>query len=496
MDRKEFLDKVENYILEENMIKKGDRIVIGLSGGADSVCLFSVLLNLKEKYGLSLMAVHVNHNIRGSEGKRDEEFAKKLCEENGIECKIASAAVRIRAESEKLTLEEAGRMARYEIFEDAASQWRADKIAVAHQENDLAETVLFNIFRGSSLLGLTGIRPVNGKVIRPLLCVDRNEIEVYLNDCGLSYCVDSTNLSAAYKRNLLRNEVFPVIINGINTQAVYHTARLAREVSETEEYMEEVTGEKYKECCKECGIEETDSIYIGIEAIKSNPVLIQKRIIKKALCTLAKSSKDITFKHIEMLRSLIYMENGKSCYLPYNMYGVREYERIRISIRKAENEEGIIIPVNIQKMEPVRTGDLPLGTLPPGIFQIGINEGREHIYRGRNISLFRAYVMEKKENSINIPKNDYTKWFDYDKISEDVVLRTRRTGDYMEIDKNGHKKKLKEIFINDKYPRKIRDRQLLLAAGSHVVWILGGRISEAFKITGNTERILVCELVY
>lgn len=508
MKRKEFLRHVESYILERQMIKKGDRIVLGISGGADSVCLFSVFINFMEKYGLSLLAVHVNHKLRGSDSERDEEFVKELCGKYGVECKCFAVDVREKAVDEKLSVEEAGRILRYGIFEDTAKQWRADKIAVAHHENDQAETVLFNLFRGSSLRGLTGIHPVNGMIIRPLLCVGRKEIEDYLKETGLSYCTDISNYSKEYKRNFIRNEILPLAALGVNAGAVRHTARLAGELLEIQEYMEDASLKAYSECCTKT----EDGLSIDISKLTDKPAVIQKNVIITAVSALAGQRKDISFVNVKSLLELLSMENGKRTDLPYNLCALKEYGRVRITKKTEKENVGFTFPIEISGLKELLTKELSYKG--SGIFSIkdhdiveirlpyDINSDlrnckkvREENQKCRNYNCLRCYVIEKNENFRNIPKNDYTKWFDCDKISKGVLLRTRKTGDYMEIDSTLHKKKLKEILINEKYPKSRRDIIPLLADGSHIIWILGGRISEAYKVTEHTKRIFVCELI-
>lgn len=521
MDAKEFLRRVEAYILEKQLIKRGDRILLGLSGGADSVCLFSVFLFLQKKYGLSLLAVHVNHKLRGEDSDGDEEFVRKLCEEYGVGCKCFSVDVGQKAADEKLSVEEAGRNLRYGIFEDVAKEWNADRIAVAHHENDQAETVLFNLFRGSSLRGLTGIHAMNGKIIRPLLCVSREAVEAYLKETGMSYRTDISNFSKEYKRNFIRNEIFPAAVRHVNAGAVRHTARLAGELLEIYEYMEEVSLRAYGECCHEfkeeiltdsfevSGHDETlspvDGISVDIGRFMAEPEAIQKCVLINAVSAVAGRRKDISFVNISQLLNLFSMENGKRVDMPYNLYAVREYGYVRI-IRK-EQKEGFSIPIEISGLRTFSSTGISYGEsgflgekgtdYVETRLSYDVNFGFRDLAekeKSTNFSSLKCYIMEKTEKIINIPKNDYTKWLDCDKISKGIIIRNRKAGDYMEIDRMGHRKKLKEIFINEKYPKSQRDLIPLLADGSHIIWILGGRISEAYKVTEQTKRILVCEL--
>ena len=176
--------KVEKYMEQYHMIKRGDRIVLGVSGGADSISLFFVMVGLCKKYNIDIVVVHVNHGIRGEDAKRDEEYVQRLCERHGVPFECVRVNIRELAKQEKMSEEEAGRKVRYEAFANVAKKYGCNKIAVAHNQNDVSETVLLNMFRGSGLKGLVGIEPVRGNVIRPLLCVKRSEIETYLLERG------------------------------------------------------------------------------------------------------------------------------------------------------------------------------------------------------------------------------------------------------------------------------------------------------------------------
>ena len=210
MTKYSFEERTDNYIKENAMLKQGDSIAAGISGGADSVCLFFVLLRLKEKYGLKLKVIHVMHGIRGDEAERDKDFVKALCKRHNVPFFCKKADVPALAKDRGMSVEEAGRYVRYEAFEEAG----CDVTAVAHNANDLAETVLFNLIRGSMVTGLCGIQPVNGRIIRPLLCVTREEIEEYLTLCDEKWINDSTNYDNEYSRNKIRNSSKGCFCNG------------------------------------------------------------------------------------------------------------------------------------------------------------------------------------------------------------------------------------------------------------------------------------------
>ena len=212
MDKKR--KKVEQYIEQYQMIGRGDRIVTGVSGGADSVCLLFVLCELRKKLGFEVIVCHVNHQLRAEAAEQDEAYVKVI------------------AKNGKKSLEEAGRIVRSNAFETVCRESGANKIATAHHKNDNAETVLLNLARGSGLQGMCGIRPVYGNRIRPLLCLTRKEIEEWLEEEQISYCTDETNEEDEYTRNRIRHKILPVMEQEINRQTVEHINRLSLQAEE------------------------------------------------------------------------------------------------------------------------------------------------------------------------------------------------------------------------------------------------------------------------
>ena len=226
-------EKVRNFCLTKGLLDTGDSVVVGLSGGADSVCLLFILLDLKKELDLEVSAIHVNHGIRGDEAQRDENFCRELCRVNKVPFKCVKVDVPAIAEQRGESIEEAGRNIRYEEYNIYADVIGANKIAVAHNRNDVAETFMFQLFRGSRLAGLSGIRPMNGRIIRPILPLTRKEIEQYLSGKRQGYVVDSTNLSLQYSRNFIRNKILPAA-EELQPKALEH-------ITSTADYLARVT---------------------------------------------------------------------------------------------------------------------------------------------------------------------------------------------------------------------------------------------------------------
>ncbi len=471
------LKKAEAFIQKNHMISRNDGIVAGISGGADSMCLLFVLMNLKEKLNLNLCAVHVHHGIRGAEADRDETFVRDFCRDRGILYRCVRGDVPAMAKSEGMSEEEAGRAFRYRCFHQILEElgWENGRIAVAHNKNDVAETFLFNVFRGSGLTGMASIPPVRDNIIRPLLCLERREIEEVLKCQGIGFCTDSTNLKNDYTRNRLRNELMPYVLEHINPGAVEHIFNLAWEAGAVEKRVDREADQALEEAGTPDG-------GLMLHALGAMDDIILQAVLRKKIYRETGSLKDITRGHILQTAQLLDKPVGKMTYLPYGLTVIREYDRLRF-LRRTEPEEN----ENSAGPQWARPTDL-------AVFEKDI-EVPFHIGETWTISLEEPaitleFTVKKCEKNQRIEEKQYTKWLDYDKIKDSLQLRHRKSGDYLIAGPSGSRKLLRRLFIDDKIPRQDRDKVLLIAQGSHVLWVIGGRISEAYKITENTERIL------
>ena len=447
------LKKVISYIEKNKILQDGDSVLLGVSGGADSVCMLHVLYSLREKYHLKLYVVHVNHGIRGSEAKRDADFVEQMAENLQIPFRVVTANIPEMAKEQKLSEEEAGRIFRYNTFEQVANEVGANKIAVAHNLNDNSETVLFNLFRGSRLKGLTGISPMRGQIIRPLLCCSRNEIEQYLQENNLSYCTDSTNKETDYSRNRIRLKLMPYIKENINQKAEYNIVNAAENLSQVYEYI-------YGEAQKAYKIHVKDNVLLN-SAEDLNVVILQE-VVRMWILENTGKLKDIKANHVNIVIGLLSNQVSKKSELPYGLKLIKTYEDVKVL---PENNEGK-------------------------------DSNRQTIIEGGkifNTEKITVTVENESFDKSNIPDLLYTKWLDYDKI-KGLTLRKRLPGDYIEISgsESGRsvKKKLKKYFIDNKIPQEERNNIWLLADGNHVVWIVGYRISEMCKVTDSTKRII------
>ena len=455
------ITKVKKYVEQFNMLCDNDRVVIGVSGGADSMCLLSVLLTLREEYNLSLFVVHINHNIRGQEAKEDEDFVVNYCREHGVHVHVVSKNVKEIASDNGWSEEEAGRNVRYQAFYEECEKHNCNKIAIAHNKNDNAETVLFHLLRGSGIHGMTGIKPQRDKIIRPLLNTSRNEIEKYLEKNKIPFHVDATNLLDDYTRNKIRLTILPFAEREINAKAMEHIVSMSEQLSEVADYIDLVTQEAYDEVVHE----NQDGFEIDLEGFSKLNIAIQKSLIRKVIFLWIKQLKDIQEGHIMDIIALMNKQVGKYIHLPYGLIAKRNYHSIAFSkeiSNKSHQSQELYYQVTI-----------------PGTYEL------------ESYGYFISFELLEYKNSMIIPKNGYTKWFDYDKIKTAVVIRTRQIGDYLQISKQGGKKSLKSVFVDNKIPSDLRDKIPLICDGNHVLWILEGRTSEGYRIDEETKTVLV-----
>lgn len=437
--------KVKAYVKKWHMLQKEDSVIAGISGGADSVCLLFMLLKLQKELGFALMAVHVNHGIRGAEAERDEAYVKRLCRQWNVRLKVYRENVPAYAKEHGMTEEEAGRDIRRTCFCKVLKEWGGTKIALAHHENDNVETLLWNLCRGTGIRGLGGIAPVNDVWIRPLLCVKRREIESYLKKRGISYCTDTTNADRRYMRNRIRMDVIPYLEDCVNTESVSHMGKTMERMYELEQYILEEVGQ-YKESC--IGWKNGRRIIRQTEYTKI-PKALRDNVLHEILCETAGRRKDIEEVHVQMLRDLFTKQVGKRIDLPYGVTAIRTYEGVR--------------------------------------FEKNIPEAS---YAGDENELFSIRVFDREPGNVTFPEKIYTKWFDYDIIKNTVKIRHRIAGDSIVINRYGGRKKLKQYFTDQKVPQEDRDKIWIAADGDEVLWIVGYRQSQKYQITEKTTKIL------
>ena len=447
------LQKTAEYIKQQNMLSAGEKVVLGLSGGTDSVCLFHVLYDL----GYELEAVHVNHGIRGAEADRDEVFVKELCSQYGVPFHRFYFDIPAISQEQHMSEEEAGRMVRRQVFEEVAKRLGGAKIALAHHGNDRAETFLFHLSRGTGVKGLGTMKPVEGVYIRPLLWAQRKEIEVYAAQKEYAFVEDSTNQETDYTRNKIRHEVLP-LLEEINPKSTMHICSAAEKLSAVSAFIDR----EAEKLCRLSAVFFEKEVQILKFAFEQGDEVLRVPVLQKCVEYLTGSLANITEEHWHRMLELFKMQTGREVQLPGCLSAVRTYEGIRIFFR---GEPCALEPVKI-------TGE--------GIYTFGEKT-------------FQVSVEEWDEKK-TFPIKSYTKCFDYDKISKNICLRTRVPGDYLEINKDHGKKSLQDYLVNEKVARENRDRIVLLADGAHILWVVGKRISEYYKVTKDTKRVLTVKV--
>lgn len=432
------LEKVEQALRQEALVEKGQMVAAALSGGRDSVCLLSALKELQPKFGYRLSAVHINHGLRPEAGE-EESLCRSLCRRWQIPLTVYRVDVKERMQSSGEGVEEAARSLRYQAFE----RLRADRIALAHHQQDQAETLLLHLLRGSGLTGLCGMQKKRLPYIRPMLDVSRAEIDAYIAARGLPYAEDASNQDTAFRRNRIRHELLPLLQQAYNPEIVRALAQTATLLQKEEAYLESQTPP-----APEGGL--------SITWVLSYPENIQRRILRKWLQQ-AGLRQDISQVHVQQLMDLMHGQTGKQVTLPKDLTVDKTYDILHICTR-----------IPYAKTEP----ELPR-------------------FESELLTLSQASEQWKSHepfSAARIPALEDEKWLSADGLREMPVWRFRRPGDYLMA--AGGRKKLKDFWIDEKIPRRERERVPLLADGAHVLWVFGYRLSDGVKITENTQRVL------
>lgn len=461
MLKKRFLD----FIYKNNIISSGDGIVIALSGGPDSMCLLHLLNSVKDELKIKLVAAHINHMIRGVEADEDERFCGEECKRLGIEFYSKRIDVNKYCADNGLSSETGGREIRYNFFKEIMNKKQFNKVATAHNANDQAETILMRIMRGTGLEGLGGI-PVKreGIYIRPILFMKREEIEEYCTINNLKPRIDKTNYERIYNRNKIRLDILPYIRENFNAGIVEAINRMSILLQEDSEYIQEQVDKCFKEFCRK----ENDYYIITEEVFKLHKSLY-KRVIRKVIKELTGDKYDIESIHVNQVVELAEGSTGKKIDLPKNIVITNIYGDLKVAKRVDENnieKDSILI-----KKEEI---------------------DKKTLYFAEGIISFDVLNNNNNNEQYNF-QNNLIKYLDYDKIVNAIVVRYRKQGD--RINPIGLKgtKKLKDIFIDMKIPKDIRDTIPIVQIDDDIAWVVGVKVSDKFKITQKTKRILKIE---
>ncbi|MBR4949837.1 MAG: tRNA lysidine(34) synthetase TilS [Clostridia bacterium] len=438
-------EKVFNYITENSLLEKGDTVLVALSGGSDSVALISVLLYLREKLSLTLFAAHVNHNLRGEDSLNDENFVRKLCKDHNIPLFVKSVDIEKISKEKNLGTEECARDERYKFFYEVSKEKGISKIATAHNKNDNAETVLFNLLRGSGLSGLSGIPCKRDNIVRPLLCVSKEEILKYLLEKEQTFVTDKTNFETDYTRNKIRLNVFP-LLSEINGGFINNIYRCSQSLKEDEEYLSEISKKELKKIA--------NGKKLSIDGLKNLPLSILNRVI--LIFYKENFNKSPDFTDIKLIREMVF--NGRTSMkldLSEKISCVRGYDFIEFF----EEEKKAVADF---------------------CYEISHKVFIEEVSKTVSIT--------KVENINNfVTKNLY----DCDKICGMLKARKRKAGDYFTL---SMKKSLKKLFIDKKVPREDRESAIVIADEKGVVFVEGFGVSKEYRVDKDSKNIGYIEI--
>lgn len=484
--------KVKQYIQQQNMFQVGDRIVLGVSGGADSVALFMLLSELMQEMSLQLFVVHIHHGIR-QEADEDAEYVKQLCEKKGVPFYLYRADIPAMAKEKHMSEEEMGRSYRYECFADVMEKVDSHKLVVAHHKNDQVETMLFHMVRGTDVAGMTGMSSVadfnlehcKGKgyqILRPLLCVDKQELIEWLEKQQITWKEDVTNQDNDYTRNKLRNQVIP-ILETINEKAIWHIADCGASLSDYQRFVNSFVEDYIKQHVTEeessDGIGTKKHVVLNRQHLLQQDGLIVRTVLYHLICQVAGRKKDITKEHVKNVAELLMTQSGKQIKLPYDVYASVSYENLIIGqcLENDVNEECYIVDLGKQEEQSVflLSGDVV-------------------VFRKYDMNALSQEEREQFLDRIVNSKNDYTKYFDCDTIKDTLCVRNPMQEDYFLMNEEGKRKAVSRYFIDTKLPLAQRAKQILVAQGHEVLWIITKRRCEQYKVNERTN--LVLEITY
>ncbi|MCU5874301.1 tRNA lysidine(34) synthetase TilS [Clostridioides difficile] len=452
-------DKVLSTINKHNLIQKGDKIVLGLSGGPDSVCLLHVLNRLKKDFNIEIYAAHLNHQIRGIEAQKDALYVSKLCEDMGIVFFVKSINVPKYCENEGLSLEEGARKLRYEMFYEIKDKIKANKIAIGHNLNDQAETVMMRIMRGTGLKGLKGIDYIRDNcIIRPILDVERNEIEEYCEAYNLNPRIDKTNLENIYTRNKIRLDLLPYMKDNFNSNVIESIVRMSNSLKSDNDYIEKEAEAKFREVSN---VKEKGFVEINLDDFVCLHDAIKVRVLRNSIKHILGDTNFVDQRHIEDILSLEDNSKvNKMLTLPRNIFVYRKKDSIILTNEEIVNEE-IEFYYNVPSNGFIKIKEL------------------KQIIETQVMSIDR-YKSMKLDNS--------SKGFDFNKVKGGIVIRSRRQGDKIKLAMGS--KKVKDLFIDLKIPREERCKIPIITDSEGIICVGDYKISENYKIDENTKEVL------
>lgn len=458
----DLLSQVKLTIEKHNMISPGDTVLVGVSGGPDSVALLHLLSRLKEDLQCGLYAGHLNHMFRGEEADADARLVEGLAREWRIPLVSERFDVPAYLKESGLSAQQGARKVRYRFFEEAAARVGAARVALGHHADDQAETVLLNLIRGAGMTGLSGIPPARENVyIRPLLEIRRRQIELYCRDYGIPYRVDQSNLKAVYLRNRVRLELIPLLEEKYNPAVVDSLNRLAGIARDEDGYMDGVARDALEGALIS---REAGKMTISIEKLNSYPIAVRRRLVRTACRELAGYGRTISFEHIDRALELACGEPHRGTVeLPGGIVLVKRYRLLEIIINRVNSKMPFY-------QHPLQV---------PGVTPIP-EVNRRILAETLEASLIGDPRRLAPEEAV----------LDLERLQGPLWVRRRKEGDVFSPLGMSGKIKLKKFFIDQKVPREKRDAIPIVTCGNDIVWVAGCRPGEPWKVTAKTRDCL------
>jgi tRNA(Ile)-lysidine synthase len=463
--------KILTFIQENSLAARREKLVVAVSGGADSVCLLYALAGLRQKLGISLHVAHLNHQLRDKESDADARYVAGLAKKLGIPATVAARDVKAYQQEHRLSLEEAAREVRYSFFAEVAKAAGTDKVAVGHTADDHVETLLLHIIRGSGTKGLRGLAPLNtlnvsGRkltVIRPLLALSRAETVAYCRDRKLKPRLDATNLSTEPLRNKVRLRLLPEL-RQYNPQINEALSRLSHTAADDLDFIEKEAQRLQNDVLQK----EKGSVVINKKDFLALHPALQRQLLRSAVASLLGSLKDIESSHIEDVIEALPKPAGKVITLPFGLNFTIEYDRYILA--KAS------------------TSLCPYPTLKS---KVALKIPGKTTFSGWTVNA----TIEKGAKRGG-EANDFTACFDLDHAGNNLIVRSRLAGDRFQPLGLKQPKKLNVFMIDARIPQSWRRNIPLVVNGEEIIWVVGYRIDERYKVRSDTKNILRLEFKF
>jgi tRNA(Ile)-lysidine synthase len=459
-----FIAKIKRTVKKYSMLESGEKVVVGVSGGPDSMALLSVLHQMQENYNLQLQVAHLNHGFRGKEAARDAQFVHDMAQRFGLPCEIKTFDVPSFKKRSTLSSQEAAREVRYQFLEDVRQRCNASKIALGHNADDQAETLMMWLLRGTGLKGLGGMPPVRGGIIiRPLIETTREEIEAFLTERSIPFVVDSSNQNPDYLRNKVRQQLFPLLKEHYNPQLVKRLANTAEIVRIDNEYLEYKTQAILDNIIVS---RDSTSAVINSSALLALPVALQVRCMRSVLEKVKGNLKRISATHLNAILKILSNDKpSKVLQLPDGIRVEKSYQRLKLTRHQSAplpfHYSFTAIPDRVRIQEIGRE------------MHFAIVEGNDHAGSDNN-----ARVACLDEGKVVMP----------------LTIRNVKPGDRFQPLGMQGKKKLKDFFVDEKVSLAERKRIPLVLCKEVVVWVGGMRIDHRLRVTKNTRKMLTIAL--